>query len=162
MRQYLTASIIENICFNPRTHEECDQYIPFESCRLEVSIHALTRSATFTEHSAMTGFLFQSTHSRGVRLRLTRQAQRYKKRFNPRTHEECDLSWGVIHKVTRFVSIHALTRSATSASSMVRLRIRVSIHALTRSATVTFDFLSNKQKVSIHALTRSATHSVIV
>ena len=33
-------------CFNPRTHEECDNEFDIPNLLLEVSIHALTRSAT--------------------------------------------------------------------------------------------------------------------
>ena len=57
--------------FNPRTHEECDQYRGGSRHRRAVSIHALTRSAT--GHDYMYKVLqieFQSTHSRGVRPRL--------------------------------------------------------------------------------------------
>ena len=57
-------------CFNPRTHEECD----FPDGRR-------------VEYDSM----FQSTHSRGVRL-LTRLLSCTVVSFNPRTHEECDLN----------------------------------------------------------------------
>ena len=55
---------------------------------------------------------FQSTHSRGVRHSPT-----------------------LAVNATFLVSIHALTRSATSACSCLSLASGVSIHALTRSAT---------------------------
>ena len=77
--------------FNPRTHEECDHSYAasngsgmlFQSThsrgvrhdiirtirkRARISIHALTRSATFDCPSIVTFSRFQSTHSRGVRL----------------------------------------------------------------------------------------------
>ena len=124
--------------------------------------------------------MFQSTHSRGVRLlprpghdsmlpvsihALTRSA----------TENHCS---GSRH---RPVSIHALTRSATRSyinlaclitfqsthsrgvrriycQQVIEQQI-VSIHALTRSATsFTADNISNLE-VSIHALTRSATNT---
>ena len=55
--------------FNPRTHEECDHFKPPFLAEYKVSIHALTRSATFP-FSSFRLFLWC---------------------FNPRTHEECDL-----------------------------------------------------------------------
>ena len=120
-------------CFNPRTHEECDiaqstmETISFQfqsthsrgvrplvknqDPRAKVSIHALTRSATFGEIDWTVPCGFQSTHSRGVRLwgivlavpfvlfqsTHSRGVRRYHPMllspvscFNPRTHEECD------------------------------------------------------------------------
>ena len=78
--------------------------------------------------------MFQSTHSRGVRL-------------------------GKSHILfpSPIVSIHALTRSATSDLSGREASYRVSIHALTRSATFVVFHLLFDVPVSIHALTRSAT-----
>ena len=79
---------------------------------LEISIHALARSATFLDLQYFTAFIFQSTHSRGVRLlctiisslwhlfqsthsrgvRLPTAIKWFEERedFNPRTREECD------------------------------------------------------------------------
>ena len=57
--------------------------------------------------------MFQSTHSRRVRLGIEIIYHAVAIGFNPRTHEECDgkrrTEPGVEH-----VSIHALTKSATS------------------------------------------------
>ena len=100
--------------FNPRTHEECD-LTPFRNFHLQiVSIHALTRSATFLHIRRVTHclvvsihaltrsatylikingmiiFLFQSTHSRGVRRHALELLELFVLCFNPRTHEECD------------------------------------------------------------------------
>ena len=100
------------VCFNPRTHEECDpsllrlvqQSISVSIHALTrsatcfgfvtwnvnvVSIHALTRSATSTLDDPGNYVRFQSTHSRGVRLEIVLQPI-YIASFNPRTHEECD------------------------------------------------------------------------
>ena len=55
--------------FNPRTHEECDiEGHHGLHVNVEISIHALTRSATQNQISS-------------------HRSDRY---FNPRTHEECD------------------------------------------------------------------------
>ena len=54
--------------FNPRTHEECDRFFWDEAVSLNVSIHALTRSATRGAPASAVGAC-----------------------FNPRTHEECDI-----------------------------------------------------------------------
>src|SRR5579875_66672 len=120
--------------------------------------------------------------------------------FNPRTHKECDQmrffsflqvvfqsthSQGVrlletaSFSLTAGISIHALTRSATSiirfndspilyfnprthkecdVLQLARFSNRViSIHALTRSATKLTNILRSNPNISIHALTRSAT-----
>ena len=58
-------------CFNPRTHEGCDEWnIPcHSSCR--VSIHAPTRGATRGKEYFESMCKFQSTHPRGVRQDLS-------------------------------------------------------------------------------------------
>ena len=53
--------------FNPRTHEECDFLVTWLSLFSDVSIHALTRSATNLNNCQKMDRKFQSTHSRGVR-----------------------------------------------------------------------------------------------
>ena len=83
------------LCFNPRTHEECDPTGEYEMSNLSgVSIHALTRSAT------------------AIRIKLEHISS-----FNPRTHEECDPAKIIAFITLRRVSIHALTRSATKRKS---------------------------------------------
>ena len=59
-----------NLCnFNPRTHEECDLRCTVRRVRRgDISIHALTRSATMMSCTFALLRRFQSTHSRGVRL----------------------------------------------------------------------------------------------
>ena len=54
--------------FNPRTHEECDKFLTASGQNKQVSIHALTKSATFSFNDFI-GItkMFQSTHSRRVR-----------------------------------------------------------------------------------------------
>ena len=151
-------------CFNPRTHEECD-FLKHSVCMgiLDVSIHALTRSATAKSNQLICLLLvsihaltrsatsqrrlselpamFQSTHSRGVRLSGFRLGQHISDSFNPRTHEECDSMLSLTDLATN-VSIHALTRSATKSIIQNTLQWKVSIHALTRSATAyIFSFL---------------------
>ena len=86
----MSAYVTVKECFNPRTHEECDQLLHVIAPELGVSIHALTRSATNS-----------SGHHR-YRCPC----------FNPRTHEECDGGLYFWFKDKK-VSIHALTRSAT-------------------------------------------------
>ena len=79
---------------------------------ISISIHALTRSAT-----CYNGYSEQDA-----------------KYFNPRTHEECDMSDFDV-TLDLLISIHALTRSATVSMSSIWRRVPISIHALTRSAT---------------------------
>jgi len=87
-----TFMLVRLTNFNPRTHEECDINQPFRPTATRV---------------------FQSTHSRGVRhfSCLSCGSRPY---FNPRTHEECDLDQWTRHTTVLFISIHALTRSATN------------------------------------------------
>ena len=116
--------------FNPRTHEECDDTLWIYRTFLQVSIHALTRSATSKGFCKGIIFdLFQSTHSRGVRPHfcdwfcrhiavsihaLTRSAtyslsliETVKGCFNPRTHEECDDNILVESYFSLFQSTHS-------------------------------------------------------
>ena len=78
-------------CFNPRTHEECD-FLKHSVCMgiLDVSIHALTRSATPTILIEIPfGFSFNPrTHEECDYNRYLLIQHRIS--FNPRTHEECD------------------------------------------------------------------------
>ena len=83
------------INFNPRTHEECD------------TIPGAVLADTF---------IFQSTHSRGVRLVTIRSISGIMYNFNPRTHEECDADYSAGSSFLS-ISIHALTRSATISSA---------------------------------------------
>ena len=143
--------------FNPRTHEECDF----------LSLYGLVTSQSFqSTHSrgvrqhrlSFVGPLvrFQSTHSRGVRLR--RDDRLVLAVVFQSTH-----SRGVRHCIAElyvfegFISIHALTRSATSDFEELRQDLSISIHALTRSATTTTTINRGGGGISIHALTRSAT-----
>ena len=121
--------------------------------------------------------MFQSTHSRRVRPGRSKRNCRVKKfqSTHSRRVRHFDLP---VHYATGSVSIHALTKSATSANShcfFVALfqsthsrRVRheqfgwaqglfVSIHALTKSATDLAQCREFNVKVSIHALTKSAT-----
>ena len=57
----------QTLYFNPRTHEECDINMHSYRYLYNISIHALTRSATNDLTSLLAAYIFQSTHSRGVR-----------------------------------------------------------------------------------------------
>ncbi len=58
------------------------------------------------------------------------------------------------------ISIHALTRSATTRIISDDILFNISIHALTRSATLANRGVVMSETISIHALTKSATASV--
>ena len=129
---------------------------------ISISIHALTRSATFPLSN-----MFHLISN-----------------FNPRTHKECDHqfqkantnvllfqsthSQGVRQSSRAMInsaypiSIHALTRSATSMLTALMPDVQISIHALTRSATAGAKFAFVKLTISIHALTLSATPKYLV
>ena len=116
VRLCFVFQVSERLDFNPRTHEECDPE-KFSSSRFGVLVFQSTHSRgvrhpdvsvkTFafqfqSTHSRgvrhvfqvlpVVHVLFQSTHSRGVRLALHYLCVSNLYHFNPRTHEECDIS----------------------------------------------------------------------
>ncbi len=97
--------------FNPRTHTECDVLGDKSFNKYSISIHALTRSATSVKSVSDKFYIFQSTHSHGVRP-VTFNNIVPLLNFNPRTHTECDVKKR-INQLNLTISIHALTRSAT-------------------------------------------------
>ena len=125
----------QKICFNPRTHEECDLSLAYTRPKSEV---------------------FQSTHSRGVRL-TSAMWSLPQICFNPRTHEECDsMVWGAY--CVFCVSIHALTRSATFWCNTLSVEICFNPRTHEECDSLHLQHLFRRW-VSIHALTRSATLS---
>ena len=121
--------------FNPRPHEEGDKI--HRSCKntIRISIHALTRRATCV-FPLSRDTIFISIHAltrRATRLidnkmqaalisihALTRRAtirmptrMVNRRHFNPRPHEEGDVSSPVPSGIRSTISIHALTRRAT-------------------------------------------------
>ena len=104
-----------------------------------ISIHALTKSATLGPDHNLPSIRFQSTHSRRVRpshrlnvayeIRFQSTHSRRVRRppdrgmygydcFNPRTHEECDPFYEGKKELSPKVSIHALTKSATTKAGL--------------------------------------------
>ena len=120
--------------FNPRTHEECD---------------SKTVEITDQGHHFNPRTHEECDNSRNISF----QKCSY---FNPRTHEECDPAL-LVSTPLNYISIHALTRSATRPSIDNLCDCCISIHALTRSATKTDIGVPVDEIISIHALTRSAT-----
>ena len=97
-----------------------------------VSIHALTKSATSLIQVFTSSMMFQSTHSRRVRRRSGFKLAFPYNSFNPRTHEECDFVFDRKKVATKeFQSTH---------SRRVRLSLQICHHS--------------NQPVSIHALTK--------
>ena len=86
--QLLVCGIIA--CFNPRAREERDKTIKSQRMIIEVSIHALVKSAT-------AGSSFRTVRTNG---------------FNPRAREERD-AYRIRKAIDFRVSIHALVKSAT-------------------------------------------------
>ena len=105
----------------------------------------------------MKDYLFQSTHSHGVRLArgivrsstgLFQSTHSHGVRRHLNDSEDCP----------SLISIHALTWSATIGRSRVNAEAWISIHALTWSATRKGKELRTlDSQISIHALTWSAT-----
>ena len=122
--------------FNPRTHEECDGALVFNSYSNLISIHALTRSATYAIKMVCCGcFRFQSTHSRGVRqsskwcwMKSTRFQSTHSRGVRPRSG-----------KSKKYPSLFQSTHSRgvrPSSCIWISAGQAISIHALTRSATI--------------------------
>ena len=131
------------------------------SALLTISIHALTRSATAdSAEQELSEYKFQSTHSQGVRLKCL-IVFLHQWHFNPCTHKECDLTCHEVIVFFAFISIHALTRSATVVNVPSQGGLFISIHALTRSATSFRLKAPSPPNISIHALTRSATFNAL-
>ena len=91
--------------FNPRTHEGCDNQEEPLRLSVGVSIHAPTRGATIFNLHLTSFHVFQSTHPRGVRLRLFLLTHKLIS-FNPRTHEGCDI---MLMFVLRFLALFQST-----------------------------------------------------
>ena len=89
--------------------------IPINTSKIVISIHALTKSATYFQTLFICSIQI-SIHA------LTKSATlffilklRIKCNFNPRTHKECDSKGHRITLTGEAISIHALTKSATFA-----------------------------------------------
>ncbi len=149
----------------------------------DISIHALTRSATIT--LAMIKYLasrFQSTHSQGVRLSQKCITTSTIRGFQSTHSQGVRRRKEAMQQIGRHISIHALTRSATLYANgrcldTIYFNPRthkecdlimptrydtasiISIHALTRSATLPKGTNYTWDTISIHALTRSATRT---
>ena len=93
---------------------------------------------------------FQLTHSRGVRP-LLRMLPRQVQDFNSRTHVECDRGMNSIRNISK-ISTHALTWSATLGIIFGCTKLNISTHALTWSATMLMAFMF---RVKIFQLTHS-------
>ena len=129
----LSATTIYN--FNPRTHEECDHICRVLRWRYLISIHSLTRSATYRLFAGRrVDFISIHALTRSATHNVRRATGRFCN-FNPRTHEECDSKELCLCDRAGKISIHALTRSATLVVRLQRSPQGISIHALTRSAT---------------------------
>ena len=110
--------------------------LPMGQPSTSISIHALTRSATFRQ----------------------RKIEKMRTDFNPRTHEECDMFDKYNDYLPEFISIHALTRSATDVS-LTYNAVEVDFNPRTHEECDVEGGQAPEQTepISIHALTRSAT-----
>ena len=142
--------------FNPRTHEECDNRLLPIHVITNVSIHALTKSATVTSSLRIVSVVFQSTHSRRVRPSFTKSGADIGG-FNPRTHEECDLLYHTHRHHSFTVSIHALTKSATNEVKPLFLISECFNPRTHEECDKELATIGVAYSVSIHALTKSAT-----
>ena len=92
--------------FNSRTHVECDRPQMQQLLQDVISTHALTWSATDEEYFEFGLFIFQLTHSRGVRRHhIGNWAEHI--HFNSRTHVECD--WTACKSLSPFFDFNSRT-----------------------------------------------------
>ena len=113
VRLFYTTMTRIRTCFNPRTHTGCDKYqrLCLTSLqRFNPRTHTGCDEVKFC--AEIEERMFQSTHPHGVRLNQINQS------------------------VGSRVSIHAPTRGATEALSVINATLPVSIHAPTRGATL--------------------------
>ena len=164
--------------FNPRTHEECDCRPVNADISDDISIHALTRSATADGVVLSPSRPFQSTHSRGVRLMGTVSKMQMNKfqsthsrgvRPQQMTSITGDLGFqsthsrGVRHanqhelQQPDWISIHALTRSATFMTTSEKAKMLDFNPRTHEECDYMQKTCSKCNVISIHALTRSAT-----
>ena len=130
-----TRMIIATFYFNPRTHKECD-------CCFHSRQYSLPQ--------------FQSTHSQRVRLR--QDAKLLLNTLFQSTHSQRVRHFSRIDlAIDDYISIHALTKSATHQPASSNYCAYISIHALTKSATHQPASSNYCAYISIHALTKSAT-----
>ena len=158
----------------------------FQTEHSMISIHALTGSATSMELLIVIQLaLFQSTHSRGVRLFKTDVYEKDGKKFQS-THSRGVRLRKMIDTANKvIISIHALTGSATvflAAWSNYSCNFNPRTHGECDVSHLLFLVSSSnfnprthgecdvfgrskpllKQQISIHALTGSATDSILV
>ena len=145
-----------NQCFNPRTHEGCDlAYVRHKMMRFVFqSTHPRgVRQVLRTRQRAR--HVFQSTHPRGVRL-IRPVAHSECHSFNPRTHEGCD--WQKLHKDKGWQSFNPRTHEGCDRCSKRQTIISLCFNPRTHEGCDNYKPTSNKQYlVSIHAPTRGAT-----
>ena len=140
--------------FNPRTPEECDP--PPSLAGREFAVFQSTHS-----RGVRLCIPSHTTHSRGVRLCIPSHTWRRSCRFNPRTREECDDVDGFPPcPFAKFQSTHSrgvqpTGRSAWYASVRFQSTHSRGVRRCRRRGA------RRRVVVSIHALARSATSSVL-
>ena len=123
----------------------------------EISIHALTRSATPSLLFLMCASVgFQSTHSRGVRRKWFKRCYNANQFQSTHSRGVRRSGLGDVNDIL-IISIHALTRSATRVRLQhMHLTVFQSTHSRGVRPSFFYRYLASII-ISIHALTRSAT-----
>ena len=109
-----STSSMDEVNFNPRSHEGSDLFASVVFPHLQISIHAPTRGATETA-AALRWAIFISIHAptRGA-TSIVHPVLISHLHFNPRSHEGSDIH-GTAHGHRNYhISIHAPTRGATA------------------------------------------------
>ena len=116
------ASLVHAGYFNPRTHKECD--ITRYKCRtnkLNFNPRTHKECDTLGQYYLAAEQLFQSTHSQGVRWKIRVDSINHQ-RFQS-THSQGVRYIPCLSMFSlRFISIHALTRSAMGSKLIKGLR----------------------------------------
>ena len=147
------------MCFNPRTHEGCDQLglsSSLPSGCFNPRTHEGCDVCVGTLHAQSHGFN-PRTHEGCDSSYLNRS--RRSTSFNPRTHEGCDFL--LVFVSSFLLSFNPRTHEGCDSRQILScVRLAVSIHAPTRGATADTEHTYHKEPVSIHAPTRGATFIV--
>ena len=143
--------------FNPRSHEGSDITVFNLKPAFKTFQSTLPRRERLTVFNLKPAFkTFQSTLPRRERRFSQTSTDRWKKDFNPRSHEGSDVCIYSIF-TNNSISIHAPTKGATFFQKRKRTLTTISIHAPTKGATIVRLIVVCMSLISIHAPTKGAT-----
>ena len=121
--------------FNPHTHEGCDSVSSFDKGLFRVSIHTPTKGVTFARaHNGRRWSVSIHTPTKGVTRNVSSLSQ-VSYRFNPHTHEGCDLLFMYYAANSLCFNPHTHEGCDYLGGKHVTMRQIVSIHTPTKGVT---------------------------